>query len=114
MKDFTISRSEGNSICGDDLTIYLQISDGKISKISFAGNTSMITTAAASFWTELALGVDINQVLTLWYKFMVQEWFEVSSKRVRAACIAILATRNAIHQYLDDGLTDGREEVLDN
>ena len=112
MKKPTISRSEGNSVCGDDLTIYICICDYKISEISFSGNTSMITTAAASFWTELALGMSIDKVLTLWYEFMAAEWFEVSPKRIRAATIAILATRNAIHEYLQDGVVDGRNEVL--
>ena len=34
MKDFDISRHEGNFICGDDITVYLKIKDKKISEFS--------------------------------------------------------------------------------
>ena len=112
MKNPTVSRSEWNTVCGDDIIVFCRIENNKIIEISFSGNTSMITTAAASFWTEIALGMPVDKVLTLWYDFMVGEWFEVSPKRVRAATIAILATRNAIHEYLQDGVLDGRESVL--
>lgn len=112
MKNPTVSRSEWNTVCGDDIIVFCRIEGDKIAEISFSGNTSMITTAAASYWTELATGMSIDRILTLWYDFMVGEWFEVSPKRIRAATIAILATRNAIHEYLKDGVVDERESVV--
>ena len=51
MEDATVSRHEGNSICGDDITVYLKIEDNLISKRSYDGNTSMITTASSSFFS---------------------------------------------------------------
>lgn len=44
---------------------------------------------------------------------MVDHGFEVSPRRKRAAVIAILATRNAIHEYLKDGKKDGFDDLID-
>lgn len=112
MKNATVSRAEWNSVCGDDIEIFLRIVDDKIAEISFSGNTSMITTAAASFWTELAIDMDIRYIFWLKYQFMLDNGFEVSPKRTRSAVIAILATRNAIHSYLQDNIIDTRNNVL--
>ena len=44
---------------------------------------------------------------------MVDHGFEVSPRRKRAAVIAILATRNAIHQYLKDGKNDTFDDLIE-
>jgi nitrogen fixation NifU-like protein len=50
MKDFSITHMEENSICGDDLDIYLKIEDNKVVAFSFDGETAIITTACASIF----------------------------------------------------------------
>lgn len=44
---------------------------------------------------------------------MVDQGFEVSPRRKRAAVIAILATRNAIHEYLKDNQKDTFDELIE-
>jgi hypothetical protein len=44
---------------------------------------------------------------------MANHGFEVSPRRKRAGVIAILATRNAIHEYLKDGKKDTFEDVIE-
>jgi hypothetical protein len=44
---------------------------------------------------------------------MVNHGFEVSPRRKRAASIAILATRNAIHTYLKDGNKDTFDDIIE-
>jgi len=55
--DHTIDRKEGNAICGDDIIVFLHINQKTniIENRNFSGNTSMVTTAASSFFGDLAL-----------------------------------------------------------
>lgn len=113
MKEYTIKQHEGNFICGDDIIVYIVIKDDKIAEYSFDGNCSNITTAAASFLSEFIIGTPIKEILNRNYQTMVDRWFEVSSRRKRAGVIAILATRNAIHKYINDGQNDVFDDIID-
>jgi len=113
MKEHTIKQHEGNFICWDDIVVYIVIKDGKIAEYSFDGNCSNITTAAASFLSEFIIGVPIEDVLHRTYQTMLDHGFEVSPRRKRAAVIAILATRNAIHTYLKDGKEDVFDDLIE-
>jgi len=44
---------------------------------------------------------------------MVDHGFEVSPRRKRAAVIAILATRNALHEYLKDSKEDVFDDIIE-
>ncbi len=110
---YTVKQHEGNFICGDDITVYLVIKNDKIEEYSFDGNCSTITTAAASFLSEFIIGENIHDVLTRTHQTMLDKWFEVSPRRKRAAIIAIMAARNAIHNYLKDGEEDTFDDLLD-
>jgi hypothetical protein len=44
---------------------------------------------------------------------LLPEWFQVTPRRKRAGAIAILATRNALHNYLGDGKIDGWDDVVE-
>ena len=111
MEDFTVSRHEGNFICGDDITVYLKIADEKIIDWSFDGNAASITVAAASLLAELIIGKEINEVMERSYDTIAAAGLDVLPRRRRAAVIALLATRNAIHQWRGDK-KEGTDQVL--
>lgn len=113
MQDASVSRHEGNFICWDEITVYLKIKDNKIENYSFDGNCSTITLAASSFLSEFIMGASLDDVLSWTYTTMVDHWFEVSPRRKRAAVIAIMWARNAIHDYLQDGKEDVFDDLLD-
>lgn len=113
MQDADVSRHEGNFICGDDITIYLKIQDNKISAFSYDGNPSTVSLAAASFLSEFLIGVSLDEILTRNYETFVEQGFEVSPRRRRAAIIALLGVRNAIHKYRNDGIEEDFDELLD-
>ncbi len=113
MQDFTIKQHEGNFICWDDITVYLKIDNNTIKNYSFDGNCSTITTASASLLAELVIDKHLEEILSWWYKFLNEHWLEVSNKRKRAAVIALLATRNAIHTYLNQEKQDTFDELID-
>ena len=48
-KNFTVSVSQGNTLCGDTITVYLTIEDDIIIDYSYSGEPAQITKAAAEF-----------------------------------------------------------------
>ena len=136
MEDATISYHEWNPLCGDDITVYMKFSvdnelseditqselvaqnaadrlqSTKLTARSYDGNVSMNTQAAASFFSEFVMWKTLQELLAYNEQLMIDEWFEVSHRRRRARVIAILATHNAIHTYLWDGVVEEFEEVL--
>lgn len=113
LKAYTIKQHEGNFICWDDIVVYLEIINDKIANYSFDGNCSNISTAAASFLSEFIIGASIKDILQRNYQTMVDHSFEVSPRRKRAAVIAILATRNAVHTYIKDGKSDTFDDLIE-
>jgi nitrogen fixation NifU-like protein len=113
LEDFTISRHEGNFICGDDITVYLKIEDGKIVDRSFDGNTASGTTASASLLAELIIGKNIEEVMERNYDTIAAAGLDVLPRRRRAAIIALLATRNAIHEWRGDKKADSNTILVE-
>ena len=58
-----------NPLCGDRLTLYLILNDGKIDDISFDGSGCAISVASASLMTELLKGKSISEALSIFENF---------------------------------------------
>ena len=134
MQDAMIFRHEGNAVCWDDITVYMKYSlpegvamageslptassavpylQSTVTERSYDWNVSMVTQAAASFFSELIIWKTFEEILTMTEQLMIDNWFEVSTRRRRARVIALVATRNAIHQLLKDGKEDSFDDVL--
>jgi NifU-like protein involved in Fe-S cluster formation len=89
----------------------LKIKDDIVVDWSFMWITSIITTATSSVFGESIIWMDLKEVLTKDYDYIVELiWEEVSPRRQKAAVFWLVATRNAIHIYLKDGKKD---DILD-
>jgi NifU-like protein involved in Fe-S cluster formation len=73
----------------------------------------VITTASASIFWESIIGSNISEILEYNIDYIVSLIWEISPKRKHAATLALLATRNAIHKYLNDGVSDDFSDVLE-
>src|SRR3989344_688046 len=49
---YTFSHRELNPVCGDEITLYLNLAEDRISEISFTGRGCVISQAAASLFTD--------------------------------------------------------------
>jgi len=58
-----------NPLCGDQLTVYLQVHDGVVTEASFEGHGCAISTASASLMTEAVLGKSVEEIETLFRDF---------------------------------------------
>ena len=113
MKDYTIKYFEDNSICWDDLEIYLKIEKNKITEYSFTWDTAIITTACASIFWESIIWLKLEEVLKFDYNYIKELiWMEVSPRRKQASVLWLLSTRNAIHEYLKDNKRDTFDDLI--
>lgn len=63
-------RADGyNPLCGDKVSVWLDVSDGVIRDVSFQGSGCAISTASASMMTECVKGKPIAQVEALFERF---------------------------------------------
>lgn len=69
LKDANRSAEGYNPLCGDKITIYLQVEDGVIKGASFEGSGCAISTASASLMTENLKGKSEDEALQLLDKF---------------------------------------------
>jgi nitrogen fixation protein NifU and related proteins len=58
-----------NPLCGDRLTVYLEIDDGVVSDVSFQGSGCAISKASASLMTESVKGKSVSDVARLFERF---------------------------------------------
>ena len=58
-----------NPLCGDQLTLYVRLTDGVIDEASFVGHGCAISTASASLMTEAVKGHTIAEVEALFRDF---------------------------------------------
>jgi len=113
MDDFDVEHYEDNDTCWDSLIIYLKINDWIIENWSFTWDTAIITTALASLLGEISIWEKLETILTWDYDFMEEQlWDKVSDRRKKAAVLALLTTRNAIHKYLKDWLEDEFDDLI--
>ncbi len=63
-------RAEGyNPLCGDRVTLYLKVQNGKIDELSFQGSGCAISTSSASLLTEILKGKTLDEADALFEKF---------------------------------------------
>ena len=58
-----------NPLCGDSLTLYLKVENGKVIDAAFTGSGCAISTASASMLTEAVKGRDVREVHELFESF---------------------------------------------
>jgi len=68
--DDASGRAEGsNPLCGDELTLYVDVRDGVLCEARFKGHGCAISTASASLMTEAVRGKTTDEALELFQRF---------------------------------------------
>ena len=62
MPDAPLTCSKNNPLCGDEITVYANASDGKVLEVSFVGQGCSISQASASIMTESVTGKTVEDV----------------------------------------------------
>lgn len=98
--DFT--SGEDNPSCGDSVSMYGRVKDGRLIEVSFQGTGCVISQAAASLLTQAVLGKSLDDIMKLDAAFMrTLVGIELGPTRVRCALLALEALQKGIREYLD-------------
>jgi len=88
-------RAEGhNPLCGDRVTVYLDVEDGRIRDVSFEGARCAISTASASLMTEALKGLGVEEARTLFHGF-----HELVTKGDEGEDLGKLAVFTGVREY---------------
>lgn len=113
ISDATIRYIEHNRVCGDDIEVFLVLEGNIIKKWSFTGKASMITIACSWLFGDIVQWIDFDTLFSWDQTTIIRDTgITVSPRRERAQVLALLATRNALHEYLQDGKKDDFSDVM--
>lgn len=112
-----------NPLCGDQLTVYVQLKDGVVEKATFIGHGCAISKASASLMTEAVKGKTVEEVESLFTdmhamlteahpeardfgKLEVLSGVREFPARVKCATLAWHTLHNAINEARDIAKTE--------
>ena len=73
----------------------------------------MITIACSGLFWDIVQWIDFETLFLMNQSTIVRDTgIEVSPRRHRAQVLSLLATRNALHEYLQDGKKDDFSDVM--
>ena len=86
-----------NPLCGDKMTLYVKLGDGKIEDIRFKGTGCAISVASSSLMTERVKGLPVTAALQLFDK--IHELLTTSHDHEPAAELDKLAALGGVREY---------------
>ena len=117
LPNFSIKFTEENRNCGETITIYILFEKNinkkyNIKNWSFEGNTSILTTSSSFIFWKSIIGKEIEEILLLNEKYILDLELNVSNRRKKNTLFALLATKNAIHCFLEDWILEDFDNIL--
>lgn len=92
---------EFNPLCGDDLSLYLKISDGKIEDAKFEGTGCAISVGSASMLTDLLKGKTLKEVEGMGARTVIDMLsIDPGPARIKCATLSLKAAQKALFIYL--------------
>lgn len=85
LKTATHKHTENNPLCGDEVTIQVEMSNSKIEQIKFLGKGCAISMASASMLTDKVKGKEVSEVMKL-KKEDILEMMHIPIGPVRLKC----------------------------
>ena len=93
-------QAEGyNPLCGDRVTVYVKLENGRISDLSFQGSGCAISTSSASILTETLKGKTLEEADTLFEKFHALVTGETSGDQAGNASLGKLAVFSGVSEF---------------
>ncbi len=100
INDPSVLFHELNPVCGDDITVYLNIKDGAVSEAKFSGEGCAISIGAASMLTDELRGKKISDVSAMGPKDVIKMLgIDPGPARLKCATLSLVAVQKAIKTY---------------
>ncbi|MCL5434570.1 MAG: iron-sulfur cluster assembly scaffold protein [Candidatus Marsarchaeota archaeon] len=97
---FNASANLENTMCGDDVTVYLSIQGNRIKNASFEGEGCSATVAAADALMEFIKNKEVDEVMSYGSNFMEGLLnVKVEASRSRCVNLGLRAVKAAISEY---------------
>jgi len=106
MKDADVVETVGSPVCGDMLTLYLKIEDGKVVDVKYKTFGCGAAIATSSLFTELIKGKTIEEALKITSDVVVKEIGGLPEKKVHCSVLAPDAFEKAIKKYREEHDTE--------
>ncbi len=104
---------EANRVCADVVEVSLIIRDGELREFMFDGYMSIVATACVSITGELLEWWKVENILRLNESFIHENiGTDISPRRRYASLIGLLAIKNAIHEYSQDGKKEDFSDIV--
>ena len=98
MPDADIQQEGDNPLCGDVVTLYLKLEDGRLGSITFRGRGCAISQASASILTDLVTGRPIEELRNFPSQELLTELgIQISPARMKCATLAVNTLRVALN-----------------
>ena len=88
-----------NPLCGDMLTVFVDVEDDRIKDIGFQGQGCAISTASASMMTDALKGRTLAEVETLFQRFHELVTADPSKAAAASAELGKLAVFAGVHEF---------------
>lgn len=97
--NYTISRSNENSLCDDTIEVYLTIENNILVDFNYQGNLSLVSLWSVSFLHDVLLGMPIEEIENLKFSFFASKGVYVTMRRQKTLALPLVAIINAIKAY---------------
>ncbi len=110
--DATVNRHEENISCGDKITVYMKIVDGKVVDVKYDGTGCVISMGTSSILTDFLKGKSISEIEGFDKKKLL-ELISIDPGPVRMHCatLSLRAIKKAVYQY-DNKPIDAETKTL--
>lgn len=109
----TIRYRESNRVCADVVEVSLIIEGAELRQFMFDGYMSIVATACVSITGEILEWWKCDDILNLNEVFIHENiGTDISPRRRFASLIWLLAIKNAIHEYRQDGKKEDFSDIV--
>lgn len=96
----TLSSRGVNSMCGDELDLYLKVDNGVITDAKFESVSCSVSVVSASILTEILVGKTISQAKEITKEELLSLiGVNLSTSRVKCATLALETLKKGIEEY---------------
>ena len=103
MQKFDYRAQVANSVCGDEVTVYLKTKGTTVTEVSFKGSGCAISIAGMSMLSEKLVGMKTSDIGELTHAYVLDLLgMEAKSPRIKCAVLGLDATHRAIRGEEDE------------
>lgn len=100
LENASIAKHEENVSCGDQLTMYLRINDGKVEDVRFEGDGCAISMGSTSIMTDFIKGKTLKEIEKMDKKTVFEATgIEPGPARVHCATLPLRAIKEAVFEF---------------